>query len=48
VKIVDLCNDDKYIISRSKDNTLKIWELDSGVEIKTFKENIYIKDITIS
>ncbi len=31
--------DDKYIISGSWDNSIKIWERETGMEIQTLKEH---------
>ncbi len=37
---VAFSKDDKYIISGSGDNSIKIWERETGSEVRTFKGHI--------
>ena len=37
VKSIAISSDSKYIVSGSYDKTIKIWNLESGQEIKTLK-----------
>ena len=41
VKSVSITNDGKYIVSRSTDNTVRIWRVCTGKLIKIFKRVFY-------
>ena len=49
VTSVAISSDNKYIVSGSRDNTIKIWNLESGQEIKTLAgHNGSVRSVAIS